>query len=288
MSQPSSSQPAVLITGASTGIGQACALELDRRDFRVFAGVRSTGDGEKLKQMTSARLTPILIDVTNREQIDAAAKTIADEVGPSGLAGLVNNAGIVVAGPIELVPLDEWRRQFEVNLFGQIAVTQAFLPLLRQAHGRIVFMGSVSGRVASPYLGPYAASKHALEAITDALRLELRQWGIRVAIVEPGSVDTPIWNKARGESDRLAERMPPAAESLYGEEIEQMRLATELLAGRAMPVEKVVRAVLHALTSRRPKTRYPVGAETRAAILGFKFTSDPVRDWFVRRSLGLK
>jgi NAD(P)-dependent dehydrogenase (short-subunit alcohol dehydrogenase family) len=279
--------PSVVITGASTGIGEACALEMDRRNWRVFAGVRSAEAGQRLRQQASARLVPLLIDVTDRGQIAAAANSVADAVGPAGLAGLVNNAGIVVAGPVELIPLEDLRKEFEVNVVGQVAVTQAFLPQVRAARGRIVLMSSISGRVASPYLGPYAASKHALEAIGDSLRVELRRWGIAVSLIEPGSIRTPIWGKALAEADRLAERMPPAAETLYGEEIEQMRRATALLAANGLPVETVVRAVVHALTSPRPKTRYPVGAQTKLAVGAFKCLSDRTKDWFVRRALGL-
>ncbi len=289
MPQESTSQsPTVVITGASTGIGEAAALELDRLGFRVFAGVRAEADGERLRQRSSPRLAPLRLDVTDAEQVAEAAKTVAAAVGPAGLAGLVNNAGIVVAGPLELLPLDAWRRQLEVNLFGQVAVTQAFLPLVRAARGRIVFIGSVNGRLAPPYLGPYAASKHALEAVADSLRVELRTWEMSVALVEPGSVKTPIWDKSRAAADRLAEDLTPEGHALYGEDIEAMRRATVRLAASGMPVERVVRAVVHALSARRPKTRYLLGADNRFVLALFKLLPDRVRDWFVRRALGLR
>ena len=279
--------PTVVITGASTGIGEACALELDRLGFRVFAGVRAEADGERLRRQASPRLAPLRLDVTDGQQVADAASAVAEAGGPAGLAGLVNNAGIVVAGPVELLPLDAWRRQFEVNLIGQVAVTQALLPLVRTARGRIVFIGSVNGRLAAPYLGPYAASKHALEAVADSLRVELRTWGIPVALVEPGSVKTPIWDKSRAAADRLAEDLTPAGKALYGEDIEAMRRATQRLAARGVPVDRVVRAVVHALTARRPKTRYLLGADNRSILAAFKFLPDRARDWFVRRALGL-
>ena len=163
--------PAVVITGASTGIGKACALELDRRGFRVFAGVRSESAAQELQAQASARLTPVRIDVTDAASIAAAAETIARSVGDAGLAGLVNNAGIAVSGPLEIVPIDALRRQLEVNVIGPVAVTRSLLPLLRKARGRVVNMSSISGGVAAPYLGPYSASKFAMEAITDTLRL---------------------------------------------------------------------------------------------------------------------
>jgi len=279
--------PSVVITGASTGIGEACGLELDRLGFRVFAGVRAEADGGRLRQRSSPRLVPLRLDVTDAEQVAEAAKTVAEAVGPAGLAGLVNNAGIAVAGPLELLPLDAWRKQFEVNLVGQVAVTQALLPLVRAARGRIVFIGSVNGRLAPPYLGPYAASKHALEAVADSLRVELRTWGILVALVEPGTVKTPIWDKSRAAADRLAEDLTPEGKALYGEDIEAMRRATERLAARGVPAERVVRAVVHALAARRPKTRYLLGADNRFILTAFKFLPDRLRDWFVRRALGL-
>ena len=278
----------VLITGASTGIGQACALELDRLGWRVLAGIRAEADAERLRSLASPSLVPLEIDVTQADSIAAAARKIGELVGSRGLDGLVNNAGIVIPGPLELVPVEQLRKQFEVNVFGQMAVTQAMLPMLRAARGRIVNMGSIAGRVASPYLGPYAASKHALEAITDSLRVELRRWGISVSIVEPGSVQTPIWQKARTSADTMAQRIDPAKEGLYAADLDAMRESTDTMARWGMPVKYVVRAVVHAIVSRRPKTRYPVGPQTRLAFFAFKFLDDRTRDWVILRRLGLK
>ena len=174
---------AVVVTGASSGIGRACALHLAALGLQVFAGVRRAEDGAALQAASSARLTPMLLDVADETSIRAATDTITAAVGEAGLAGLVNNAGIGVAGPLEFLPLAEFRTQLEVNVTGQLAVTQALLPLLRQGRGRIVNMGSIGGRIAAPFVGPYSASKFALEALTDALRMELRPWGLHVAIV---------------------------------------------------------------------------------------------------------
>jgi NAD(P)-dependent dehydrogenase (short-subunit alcohol dehydrogenase family) len=278
----------VLVTGASTGIGAACALELHRRGFRVFAGVRKAADGLRLQEQASRLLAPLMIDVTDPASIGEAVKTVAGSLDGGRLAGLVNNAGIMVGGPLETLPPSELRRQLEVNVVGQVAVTQAMLPLLRQCRGRIVNIGSFSGRVAVPYSGAYAASKFALEAITDAWRIELRRWGVFVSIVEPGSVKTPIWGKAQDEADRVLGDMTRAAETLYGDDMRAMREASLRLAASGMPVERVVRAVVHALTARRPRTRYPLGAQTHLAFFAFKFLPDRVRDWLVRRDLGLK
>ena len=186
---------AVVITGASTGIGAACALTLDSLGYRVFAGIRNPADGETLQRQAGPRLMPIRLDVTDPASIAGASHTVTAMIGDHGLAGLINNAGIGVAGPIEALPLTDWRRQFEVNLFGLIATTQTFLPLIRKGRGRIINMGSIAGRASMPFMAPYAASKHALVAVTDALRIELQPWGIRVALIEPGAIATPIWER---------------------------------------------------------------------------------------------
>ena len=232
-------------------------------------------------------MKPLMIDVTDSAQIAEAARTVSAAVGDAGLAGLVNNAGIVVAGPLELLPPDELRKQLEVNVIGQMAVTQAMLPLLRIGRGRIVNMGSISGRLAVPYLGPYAASKHALEALTDALRVELRRWGIWVSIVEPVSIKTPIWEKAEANANRLVQKAPPELEELYGGDIAAFRAVAHREAEHGLPVERVVRAVAHALTARRPKTRYPVGAQAKWGVFALKFVSDRTRDWIIRKAMGL-
>jgi NAD(P)-dependent dehydrogenase (short-subunit alcohol dehydrogenase family) len=291
MSASRNGQPAVIITGSSTGIGAACARELDRRGYRVFAGVRSMTDGRQLQSVASDKLTPVLLDVTDAAAVAAAKEAVASMVEGLGLAGLVNNAGVVVCGPLEVLPLDEIRRQLEVNVIGHIAVTQAFLPLLRVAKGRIVNIGSVNGRLSPPYFGPYAASKFAMEALADALRLELRQTGVRVSMVEPGNVATPIWDKSVAAARQLAERISdtstgPALE-LYQRDLDAVYQAAERLCRTAMPVEKVVRAVVHALCSRRPKTRYPVGVQARLGFFAARWLPDPVRDWVVKQGLKL-
>jgi NAD(P)-dependent dehydrogenase (short-subunit alcohol dehydrogenase family) len=256
----------VVITGASTGIGAACALDLDAKGFRVFAGVRSALAGDALKERATERLTPILLDVTQAGAIRKATEEIGQAVGSDGLAGLVNNAGIVVVGPLELLPIDELRRQFEVNV--------------------IVNMGSLNGIMAPPYFGPYAASKFALEALSDCLRVELRRWGISVSLIEPGSVKTPIWEKSQGNADRLADQVPSQRKALYDDDMSAVRLAAVKLAEHAMPVERVVRAVRHAICARRPHTRYPVGAETRLARAA-RLLPDRFRDRILKLSLGL-
>lgn len=277
---------AFVITGASTGIGRACALELDHRGFRVFAGVRSEEAGRKLQDQASPRLTPVQIDVTEVEQIATAAQTVAEAVGDAGIAGLVNNAGIAVPGPMELVPIEALRRQLEVNVIGQVAVAQAFLPLLRKARGRVVNISSINGGLALPYLGAYSASKFALEAITDVLRVELRTSGISVSAVEPGPIDTPIWDKSIATSDQLVKEVASESLSLYEADVEVMRRVTDQFIRMASPVDRVVRAVVHALTSKRPKTRYYLGWNVRVCFKCLKMLPDRVHDWMIRKLVG--
>jgi NAD(P)-dependent dehydrogenase (short-subunit alcohol dehydrogenase family) len=268
---------AIVITGASSGIGQACALHLDRLGFQVFAGVRKEADGEALRHEASARLQPILLDIIDPEQIAASVVTVSDAVGTRGLAGLVNNAGVGIGGPLEFIAIEELRRQLEINVVGQVAVTQAFLPLIRAARGRIVMMGSISGRAAAPFLGPYSASKFALEALTDTLRMELHPWGIEVVIVEPGTIATPIWEKSRRLAEDVSRRLPPEALKLYGRGIAGVQRWIEGAERKGAPPSMVARAVEHALTAEKPKTRYLVGrdARLRAAL---QYLPDRLRD----------
>jgi NAD(P)-dependent dehydrogenase (short-subunit alcohol dehydrogenase family) len=274
---------AVLITGASTGIGEASALRLGRIGFRVFAGVRNEADAERLRRAASARLTPIRLDVTEGEEIAEASRTVAS-LAPNGLVGLVNNAGVALAGPLEFLPLDQLRRQLEVNVVGQLAVTQAFLPLLRRGRGRVVFMGSISGRSCLPFLGPYQTSKFAVEALADTLRMELQPWGIQVSVIEPAAIATPIWEKSVAVNDEVRRSLPAEAETLYGRSMDAVRRGALALGRRGAPAGEVAGAVEHALTAPRPKTRYLVGrdARVRAAL---ELLPDRLRDRILLRQL---
>jgi NAD(P)-dependent dehydrogenase (short-subunit alcohol dehydrogenase family) len=277
----------VVITGASSGIGEACALYLDRLGYRVFAGVRDPSDGDVLRAKASERLVPVLLDVTDRVSIQLAAETIEAAVGATGLAGLVNNAGIVGGGPLEAITRDDLEQVFEVNVFGPVAVTQAMLPLIRRGQGRIVNMGSIAGRAAVPFIGPYAASKFALEALTDVMRLELRPWGIHVAIVEPGAVVSRLWEKARHQADELEALASPQIRAYYGAAVARVREAMERASRRAIPAQVVARAVAHALFAARPKTRYVVGLDARLRAILASWLPDRVQDWLLVRWLRL-
>lgn len=255
----------VVITGASTGIGEDCAVRLCALGWRVFAGVRKVEDGEALKKKIGANgiLVPVLIDVVDVESIEKAARTVGEALGERGLHGLVNNAGIVVAAPLEFVPLDEFRKQLEVNITGQLAVTQAFLPMLRKAKGRIVNMGSVSGRVATPMLGPYCVSKFALDALSSGLRQELEPWGIEVAYIQPGAIATPFWRKALDDAEAMKAKLPAVARELYDSLMDPMLKRSERSERNGLPVGDVGKAVVNALMSSKPKTRYPIGNYAR-------------------------
>jgi NAD(P)-dependent dehydrogenase (short-subunit alcohol dehydrogenase family) len=268
----------VVITGASTGIGAACALHLDRLGFTVFAGVRKPQDGALLQRQAGAGLIPLLLDVTDGTCIHQSQAIVSEKLGNNGLYGLINNAGIAVVGPLEAVPISELRRQLEINVIGQIAVTQAFLPLIRKARGRIVNMGSIAGRGAMPLMGPYAASKFALEAMTDALRLELQQWGIEVSIVEPGAIATPIWEKSGKDAADLETSMPLEMRSLYAAVVAAVRKVVGDAATRAIAADAVAKAVEHALTASRPKTRYLVGTDAKVRAVMIKLLPDRLSD----------
>ncbi|MEA2423074.1 MAG: hypothetical protein QOF55_2173 [Thermoleophilaceae bacterium] len=268
------SRGGVLITGASTGIGEATALRLDEVGFRVFAGVRKPEDGERLRSGASDRLTILQpFDVTEPDHIAAAARTVEQELAGTPLSGVVNNAGIAVGGPLEALGLEEFRRSLEVNTVAPLAVAQAFLPLLRAWSGRIVNMSSIGGRLAQPFAGPYIASKFALEAVNDVLRLELIEWGIDVIAIEPGTIATPIWEKGSSQADDMLASMTPQQRELYGKRGAKMAKLLARQNERGAPPSKVADAVEHALTSKRPRTRYLVG--DARMLLGLKTLLPP-------------
>ena len=274
----------ILVTGASTGIGEACALRFDRNRWDVFAGVRQEEDGKRLEEQSSWRLRAVHLDVTDPTSIDAAVEQIADAAGDAGLTAIVNNAGVGVGGPVEYLALEEWRRQLDVNVIGQVAVTKAVLPLIRQAgsRGRIVFMGSIGGRVASPFLGPYAASKHAIEAIAEAMRHELAGTGMRTVVVEPGAVRTPIWDKARSTADEVEAGLSAEGRQRYGPAIAEMRKGIAFQARTGLEPDAVARVVEKAVTSRRPSARYTVGRDAKVVAAAERLLPDPARDAFMR------
>ena len=278
---------AVLVTGASSGIGRAAALNMDRVGFTVFASVRKERDAENLRGQASPRLTPVFLDVTDPRTIADAEEKIRRAVGASGLWGLVNNAGISFRAPIELVPLEDLRRLFEVNVFGQLAVTQAFLPLIRQARGRIVMISSITALIATPYHGPYSAGKACLNAFAEALRLEMKPFGVRVATLIIGGVRTPIWDKIEDMTAAVAAKSPAGAARLYAEN-QRKALAFFLRRGLSLPPpEAVIRPMVRALCMKRPRPTYFVGRGARTYATLDRLFSGRLRDWMILRSLGL-
>jgi NAD(P)-dependent dehydrogenase (short-subunit alcohol dehydrogenase family) len=282
-----------LITGASTGIGRASTLRLATKGWTVLAGVRDPAAGESLLADATApgKVIPLQLEVTDSMQIAQAVARVEQESAQGGasvnggLDALVNNAGIGIGGPLELVSQDDLRRQFDVNVLAQVAVTQALLPALRRAHGRIVFVSSIGGRVAMAYTAPYAASKHALEAFGDALRVELRTSNIQVALIEPGSVATPIWDKARTEAESVD--IPPELEAEYGKVPAAMSKVLADTARRGVAPELVAETIERALTARRMKSRYVVGRDAKAMLIARRLLPDHVFDMVARRALGV-
>jgi NAD(P)-dependent dehydrogenase (short-subunit alcohol dehydrogenase family) len=278
---------AVVVTGASTGIGRATALFLDEKGYRVFAGVRKQADAKSLAEEASARLTPITIDVTKDRSIKAAKDKVQRAAGKDGLVGLVNNAGIGRGGPIEVMPIDDFRVNLEVNVVGQVAVTQAFLPLIRKGSGTVVFIASIGGRIASPFLSPYSASKFAIEAVGEALRRELKPWDIDVAVIEPGSISTEIWNKASETAEDRVGKMSPSARRLYGKQMARYGEVIEETAKRGIPPSKVAKVIHKAIRSDKPKHRYLVGTDAKIAARLNSALPDRTFDRMLHRQLKL-
>jgi NAD(P)-dependent dehydrogenase (short-subunit alcohol dehydrogenase family) len=274
--------PAVLLTGASRGIGRATALRLARAGWTVYATVRSAADGEALAaEAAGAAVHPLRLEVTSDEQIAAL-----DEALPERLDAIVNNAGIVVSGPLETLSAADLREQFDVNVVGAVALTNLVLPRLRASHGRIVFVSSLSGVISTPMTGAYNASKFALEAIADAWRLELRPWGIKVVLVEPAMTDTDLWRKAPETLEAEAAEMSAEHRELYAEHLDGMRKTVPRMQKMAKPVDTVAAAIEKALTAARPRARYPVGADVRVQAALSGVTPDRVKDAAFARLTG--
>jgi NAD(P)-dependent dehydrogenase (short-subunit alcohol dehydrogenase family) len=283
--------PTALITGASTGIGKATALHLARGGWDVLAGVRNPAAGEALVEEagTDGRLTPIQLDITDAAQIAAAAELVEQRTGAAGPAGglnaLVNNAGIAVGGPLEMLPMQELRELMEVNFFGQVAVTQALIPALRKARGRIALLSSIGGLITTPYMAPYHASKYALEAVGNALRVELRRSHIQVALIEPGSVATPIWDKGNALIDGVV--VPEELQQYYGHVPKAMEKTLKNTVRRGVPPERVAQTIERALTARRMRARYLIGLDAHAMVWASRLLPDLVFDRVLRRAVGV-
>lgn len=276
-----------VITGASSGIGRASALLLVREGFQVFAGVRRPEDGNKLVSEAGNYLLPLIMDVTDIESIAAAVKEVTATLQGRDLGGLVNVAGIGITGPLEYVTAADLCRVFQVNVFGLLAVTQAFLPLIRKARGRIVNISSVGAHIAIPFGGVLTASKAAVGLLSDALRMELSSFGVRVCVIEPASINTPAVEKTLGDVDGVIRRLPPDGAQRYGDMLRAFTkhaYATEL---NGSPPEIVARAVHHALTAARPRIRYTVGKGAKLLTILPRLLPDRLLDGIRLRIFGL-
>ncbi len=261
----------VLVTGASAGIGHALVLRLDKMGFRVFGTVRRPPDAEALERATGGNVRPVLMDITVPETVAAAKLEVAACVETDGLHALVNNAGAIYGGPAEFQDLDVVRQQLEINLIGHIAVTQAFLPLLRMGRGRIINVGSGHRFAPAPFVAAYCASKSGLGAFSDALRMELMQWGISVVMVDPGATDTPMWDKSLPRTEAHFQQLPAEAQALYHDAFYRTGRFFERLRRHGTSPERAARVIARAVAARRPRRLYLSGTDTLVGYLGYTF-----------------
>ncbi|HVT64725.1 MAG TPA: SDR family NAD(P)-dependent oxidoreductase [Mycobacteriales bacterium] len=275
--------PSVLLTGASRGIGRAAVARLVKEQWTVHAGVRNAADGKSLTDEFGERVQPVTLDITNAEHISALDSNL-----PDSLDAVVNNAGMVVGGPIEALPLDELRKQLEVNVIGQVAVTQAVLPRLRSSKGRVVFVSSVSGRLVTPMTGAYNASKFAIEAVADALRMELWPWEVAVSVVEPAQTDTDMWRNADDQLEQTVATVTAQHRELYAQHINGFRATIPKSQKLAVPAENVANTILRALTAKKPRPRYIVGALPRTQFAIASRLPTTVLDQVIRAQSGIK
>jgi NAD(P)-dependent dehydrogenase (short-subunit alcohol dehydrogenase family) len=279
-------RPHVLVTGASSGIGRATALRLVTSGSHVFAGVRKPADGTALTEAATGELTPLLLDVTSPQQITSAIKTIADHVGDAGLDALVNNAGIGIFGPLELIPIEQFRRQLEVNVTGQLAVTQAAIPLLRRARGRIVMIGSIGTRFTPPFIGPLAASKSTLTTMSNALRQELAPWDIRVTLVEPGSIRSDAVGKLESDARTVMNDATEDGRALYENAFLHLVDFFARLHEKGSSPDVVAETVERALRAPRPRFCYLSGKNARRMATIARLLPVPTQDALRRRLAG--
>ncbi len=270
----------ILVTGASSGIGWATSLELAEKGWLVFSAVRKEEDAKKLRDASSNQVIPILMDIVDYESVKRGAAEIEKMLEGDGLDALFNNAGISVQGPIEIIPIEMFEQQIRVNVFGHLFVTQTFLPLIRRSQGRIIFTSSESGRVTLPLMAPYSASKFALEAMANALRIELRRWKIKVSLMELQTIKTPMWEKIDTTTEKLIAGIPQASRELYQNELRTLSVFPKWQAEMGISMNKAVRAIIRALNARNPKARYLVGWEARFLVYSYTLWPTAMMDWF--------
>jgi NAD(P)-dependent dehydrogenase (short-subunit alcohol dehydrogenase family) len=274
MTASSEIQGLVVVTGASTGIGAATARELARRGFHVLAGVRRDRDADAIR---GPGIEPLIIDITNPDHIQALVTRVCGDSQGRAVRALVNNAGVGINAPFETFPIDEWRRLFEVNLFGHVAVTQALLPALIRSKGRVVNISSVGGKVAMATYGPYAGTKFALEAVSDSLRREMAPFGVGVVVIEPGAVRTEMPGRAIAAAHELASAMTPEQSQRYGPLVHAITAQTASHTASGLPADAAAKVIAKAITAHKPRTRYAVGREA-ALIRLTRFLPDRTLD----------
>lgn len=281
----------ILITGASTGIGRAVAVDLAARGYRVFGSVRKPADAEALCAATPEGAVPIealLFDVTDSEAIQAGAARLEELLAGEGLHALVNNAGVAIAAPLEYIPIEDFQLQMDINVTGVLRCTQAFLPALRRARGRIINISSVAGRLAFPLAAPYHASKHALEGFSDVLRLEMQRHGIEVVVIQPGAIKTEIWDTAAHKSAQIRKNLSPEALEDYGRLIDQVGKAAANAGATGDEVEVCADVVRKAIEAKRPRTRYIVGRDAKIGMFLRRIFSDRLMDRIVGKGMDLE
>jgi NAD(P)-dependent dehydrogenase (short-subunit alcohol dehydrogenase family) len=276
----STNNKTIVITGSSTGIGKACALHLDKLGYKTYAGVRKQTDGDRLREEASDRLVPIILDVTDADSITAAVSTIEREAG-GNVFGLINNAGIGRSGVLEVTPIDEIRKVMDVNIIGLMAMTKALIPMLRKNKGRIINIGSTASFLASPGASAYAASKFAVRAVTDSLRLELQPFGMSVILVAPGAVESEIWEKGTAYKNEMRRSIKPENAQRYATLIKfGENLIKEI---KKIPAKEVAISVAQALASKKPKPYYIVGKDAKAGVKAARLPKS-LLDWiFIKR-----
>ena len=277
----------VVVTGASSGIGRETALYLDEQGYRVFAGVRKDRDADALEKSGSDRLSPLMVDVTDEAAVEAARERVQQEVGQAGIVGLVNNAGVANAGPLEFLAVADFEKVIAVNLTGQYAVTQQFLPLVRRGEGTICFITSVGGKVASPFFTAYSASKFGLEGLADALRREIKPWKMNVVVIEPGSVATEIWERGTNEFERAEAEYGDEGKRLYGAQLAAGAEAMKSTGERGIEPIEVAKVIEKAIRSDSPKARYMVGRDAKLAYAAQRLVGDKRFDSLIRRLMKL-
>lgn len=277
----------VLVTGTSTGIGHATALHLDQLGYQVIGTVRKESDAQNLRASASSNLRTLFLDVTSASSIDQFKEALRQELGDGGLWGLVNNAGVGFISPLEFVPLDQLRWLFEVNLFGLLAVTQVCLPYLRQEKGRIINISSVASIIVAPFHGPYSTSKWGVNALSNALRLELRPFGVQVSVMICGVINTPIWDADSELDDRIWDGQPPSAQELYSVRYGKLSHYFQKSGPSGIPPEEAARIIGEALTGKRAKQTYYIGNDARLYRLLTKLLPERLRDWITLRTIGL-